>query len=164
MRAARLTLLASTVLVFAGCNGSNTGTFDPGTLSIDPATATFAAALNVDIKSMTRTADSLYYKDLTVGTGATAAAGYTARVTYTGWLINGVKFDGSDLHAPNYYLEFLVNTGGVIKGWDEGVQGMKVGGKRQLVVPPQLGYGSSGSGGIPGNAILVFEVTLLKVL
>ena len=162
MRAARLTLLASSVLVFAGCNGSNTGTFDPGTLSTDPATATFAPALNVDIPSMTKTADSLYYKDLIVGTGATAAAGYTVRVTYTGWLINGVKFDTSDTKTPAYF-EFLVNTGGVIKGWDEGVRGMKVGGKRQLVIPPGLAYGSSGSGGIPGNAILVFEISLLQV-
>jgi len=162
MRAAPLTLLAFFVLASAGCNGSNTGTFDPGTLSIDPATATFAAALNVDVKSMTRTADSLYYKDLIVGTGATAAAGYTARVTYTGWLINGVQFDSSVGKTPAYF-EFLINTGAVIKGWDEGVRGMKVGGKRQLVVPPQLGYGVSGSGGIPGNAILVFEISLLQV-
>jgi FKBP-type peptidyl-prolyl cis-trans isomerase len=162
MRAAQLTLLASFVLAIAGCNGSNTGTFDPGTLSIDPATATFAPALNVDVKSMTRTADSLYYKDLIVGTGPTAAAGYTARVTYTGWLINGAQFDTSVGKTPAYF-EFLINTGAVIKGWDEGVRGMQVGGKRQLVVPPHLGYGVSGSGSIPGNAILVFEISLLQV-
>ncbi len=162
MRAVTLSLLASSVLLFAGCNGSNLGTFDPGTLSTDPATATYAAALNVNIASMTMTADSLYYKDLTVGTGATAAAGYTARVRYTGWLINGAKFDTSEGRTPPYF-EFLINTGAVIKGWDKGIPGMKVGGTRQLVIPPALAYGANGTATVPGNAILVFEVTLLQV-
>ncbi len=162
MRVAHLVLLASSALVLEGCNGSNEGTFDPGTYSSDPATATYAAALNVSIASMTKTASGLYYKDLTVGTGATAAAGYTARVTYTGWLTNGAKFDSSEGRTPAYF-EFLINKPEVIKGWDEGVQGMKVGGKRQLVIPPELGYGTSGSGSIPGNAILIFEIVLLQV-
>ena len=162
MRVARLSLLASFALLLVACNGSNEGTFDPGTYSTDPATATFASALNVSISSMTKTASGLYTKDLIVGTGATAAAGYTARVSYTGWLINGSKFDTSEGKSPGYF-EFLMNAGQVIKGWDEGVRGMREGGKRQLVIPPGLGYGTGGSGDIPANAILVFEITLLQV-
>jgi FKBP-type peptidyl-prolyl cis-trans isomerase len=162
MRAARLTVLASSVLLFAGCNGSNEGTFDPGTLSTDPATATFASALNVNVSSMTKTTSGLYYKDIVAGNGAAAAAGYTVRVSYTGWLINGSKFDTTDGKTPAYF-EFLLNAGQVIKGWDEGVRGMLVGGKRQLVIPPDLGYGTGGSGLIPANAILVFEISLLQV-
>lgn len=162
MRVARLALFASSLVVLAGCNGSNEGTFDPGTYSTDPATATYASALNVTIPDMTKTASGLYTRDLIVGTGATAAAGYTARVSYTGWLINGSRFDTSEGKSPGYF-EFLLNAGQVITGWDEGVRGMKVGGKRQLVIPPELGYGTSGSGSIPANAILVFEITLLQV-
>jgi len=162
MRSSRLALLASTALLLTGCNGENVGTVDPGTYSTEPATATYAAALNVDIGSMTMTADSLYYKDLVTGTGATAAAGYTARVEYTGWLVNGSKFDTTVGKTPAYF-EFLINAGQVIKAWDRGVPGMKVGGKRQLVVRPSLGYGTTGSGAIPPNAILVFEITLLQV-
>lgn len=163
MRVASLALLATSLLLLSACNGSNVGTsVDPGVYSTDPATTSYAAALNVNIASMTKTASGLYYKDLTVGTGATAAAGYTARVAYTGWLVNGVKFDTSEGRTPAY-LEFLINTGQVIRGWDEGVPGMKVGGTRQLVIPPELAYGTSGSGSIPSNAILVFEITLLQV-
>ena len=162
MRVAGFALCASFALLLAACNGSNEGTFDPGIYSSDPATATFASALNVSIPSMTKTTSGLYTKDLVVGTGATAAAGYTARVNYTGWLINGTRFDTSEGKSPGYF-EFLMNAGQVIKGWDEGVRGMKVGGKRQLVIPPELAYGTGGSGAIPPNAILVFEISLVQV-
>ncbi|MBI2409124.1 MAG: FKBP-type peptidyl-prolyl cis-trans isomerase [Gemmatimonadetes bacterium] len=111
---------------------------------------------------MTKTATGLYYKDLVTGTGATAAAGYTVRVQYAGYLVNGQQFDGTEKRTPNYY-EFLLNAGQVIKGWDEGVQGMKVGGTRQLVIPPELGYGDNGKSPIPGKAILVFQISLLQV-
>lgn len=162
MRAVRPILLATVLLV--GCNGSNKGTtaVDTNVYTADPATSNYASSLNVSIATMTKTASGLYYKDLVTGTGTTASAGYTARVTYTGWLVNGVQFDTSEGKSPAYF-EFLLNAGKVIKGWDEGVQGMKVGGKRQLVIPPSLGYGESGSGAIPGNAVLVFEVSLLQV-
>ena len=163
MRFTRLAAAAS-LLVFVGCTGTNNGTtaVDTNVYTEDPVTSQYASALNVIIGSMVKTPSGLYYKDVTTGTGAVAAAGYTVRVQYAGYLVNGNQFDTSDGKTPNYY-EFLLNAGKVIKGWDEGVQGMKVGGKRQLVIPPSLGYGSTGSGSIPANAILVFEVSLIAV-
>jgi FKBP-type peptidyl-prolyl cis-trans isomerase FkpA len=109
------------------------------------------------------TTDSgLKYEDLTVGEGAEAVAGNSVSVHYTGWLTDGQKFDSS--HDRNDPFAFVLGGGMVIKGWDEGVQGMKVGGKRKLTIPPQLGYGVRGAGGvIPPNATLVFEVELLEV-
>ena len=108
------------------------------------------------------TSSGLQYLDLKVGTGATAQAGQTVTVHYTGWLENGKKFDSSvDRGQP---FSFPLGAGRVIKGWDEGVQGMKVGGKRKLIVPSNLGYGARGAGGvIPPNATLIFEVELLGV-
>lgn len=164
MRAARPVLLITATILLAGCNGSNDGVtaVDTNVYTADPATSSYAASLNVNIASMTKTASGLYYKDLVTGTGATATAGYTVRVAYSGWLVNGVRFDTTEGKVPAYF-EFLLNAGRVIKGWDEGVQGMKVGGRRQLVIPPGLGYGETGSGSIPGNAVLVFEIVLLQV-
>lgn len=108
------------------------------------------------------TADDLEYRDIKVGTGAVATPGKNVTVNYTGWLTNGKKFDSSlDRHQP---FTFKLGNGDVIKGWDEGVAGMKVGGKRQLKIPPQLGYGAQGAGGtIPPNATLIFDVELLDV-
>ena len=108
------------------------------------------------------TASGLKYEDVKVGSGDTAEAGKTVTVHYTGWLTNGTKFDSSkDRGQP---FDFPLGGGRVIKGWDEGVKGMKVGGVRKLTIPPELGYGSRGAGGvIPPNATLVFEVELLKV-
>jgi FKBP-type peptidyl-prolyl cis-trans isomerase len=109
----------------------------------------------------TTTADGLKYWDIKVGTGATAASGKQVKVQYTGWLENGKKFDSSVGKPP---LAFRLGAGDVIKGWDEGVVGMKVGGKRQLRIPPELGYGQRGfPGAIPPNAILIFDVELLGV-
>lgn len=108
------------------------------------------------------TESGLKYVDLVVGTGREAAAGNLATVHYTGWLTNGTKFDSSvDRRDP---FSFPIGSGKVIRGWDEGVVGMKVGGKRKLTIPPQLGYGARGAGGvIPPNATLVFDVELLDV-
>ena len=104
----------------------------------------------------------LLIEDLTVGSGDTATAGQSVSVHYTGWLTDGQKFDSSlDRNDP---FEFRLGAGQVIPGWDQGVAGMKVGGKRKLTIPPELGYGSRGAGGvIPPNATLVFEVELLAV-
>ena len=106
--------------------------------------------------------DGLKYTDDQVGTGTEAQAGKTVSVHYTGWLLDGTKFDSSkDRNQP---FSFPLGRGQVIKGWDEGVAGMKVGGKRTLVIPPDLGYGARGAGGvIPPNATLLFEVELLAV-
>jgi FKBP-type peptidyl-prolyl cis-trans isomerase FkpA len=106
--------------------------------------------------------DGLQYTDDQVGTGTEATSGKTVSVHYTGWLMDGTKFDSSrDRGQP---FQFPLGAGRVIKGWDEGVAGMKVGGKRTLVIPPNLGYGASGAGGvIPPNATLKFEVELLDV-
>jgi FKBP-type peptidyl-prolyl cis-trans isomerase FkpA len=106
------------------------------------------------------TPSGLKYEDTEPGTGAMAVAGQRAKVHYTGWLKNGRKFDSSlDRNDP---FEFTLGAGMVIKGWDEGVPGMKVGGKRKLMIPPELGYGARGAGGvIPPNAELIFEVELL---
>ena len=113
---------------------------------------------------MTETPSGLKFEDTVVGSGASPAKGQKCQMHYTGWLwVNGAKgekFDSSlDRGRP---FEFPIGTGRVIKGWDEGVQGMKVGGKRKLTIPPALGYGAHGAGGvIPPNATLVFEVELL---
>ena len=108
------------------------------------------------------TTSGLQYWDITLGTGAAAVAGRPVRVHYTGWLTDGKKFDSSvDRGQP---FVFTLGAGEVIKGWDEGVAGMKVGGKRQLKIPPALGYGARGAGGvIPPNATLIFDVELLGI-
>ncbi|MEQ6436747.1 FKBP-type peptidyl-prolyl cis-trans isomerase [Comamonas sp. w2-DMI] len=112
------------------------------------------------------TASGLQYEDTVVGEGAEARAGQTVTVHYTGWLYNngvqGAKFDSSkDRNDP---FVFPLGAGMVIKGWDEGVQGMKVGGQRTLLIPAELGYGARGAGGvIPPNATLKFDVELLAV-
>ncbi|HWI81013.1 FKBP-type peptidyl-prolyl cis-trans isomerase [Ramlibacter sp.] len=113
---------------------------------------------------MITTPSGLQYEDTTPGTGAEARPGQQVRVHYTGWLYNGsqqgAKFDSSrDRGDP---FEFSLGAGMVIKGWDEGVAGMKTGGQRTLIIPPQLGYGARGAGGvIPPNATLKFDVELL---
>jgi FKBP-type peptidyl-prolyl cis-trans isomerase FkpA len=108
------------------------------------------------------TNSGLKYEDIVIGQGQEAKAGQNVAVHYTGWLTDGKKFDSSkDRGQP---FTFRLGGGQVIKGWDEGVQGMKVGGKRKLTIPPQLAYGARGAAGvIPPNATLVFEVELLKV-
>lgn len=113
--------------------------------------------------SQTTTPSGLIYDDVTVGSGEEAVRGRTVSVHYTGWLTDGTKFDSSkDRNEP---FEFPLGAGYVIRGWDEGVQGMRVGGVRKLTVPPELGYGARGAGGvIPPNATLVFEVELLEIL
>jgi FKBP-type peptidyl-prolyl cis-trans isomerase FkpA len=117
--------------------------------------------------TLTTTETGLQYEELSIGEGETATAGQKVSVHYTGWLHNedgsaGKKFDSSkDRNQP---FKFDLGAGHVIRGWDEGVQGMKVGGSRKLIIPSELGYGARGAGGvIPPNATLIFEVELLAV-
>lgn len=123
-------------------------------------------AQDVDMGKAVKTDSSLQYVDSTVGTGLEAKFGSTVFVHYTGWLwdgkTKGAKFDSSvDRGQP---FSFILGAGRVIKGWDEGVSGMKIGGKRTLIIPPDLGYGARGAGSaIPPNASLVFDVELLDV-
>jgi FKBP-type peptidyl-prolyl cis-trans isomerase FkpA len=110
-----------------------------------------------------KTPSGLIYWDIRVGNGEVAKEGSHVRVHYTGWLTNGKKFDSSvDAGKP---FDFTIGNGEVIKGWEEGVAGMRVGGKRQLRIPPDLGYGAEGTPGgpIPPNATLIFDVQLLGV-
>ena len=136
------------------------------TAAVAPAPATTPATTPGPVPAPTQEAkvhtlpSGLVYEDLVVGEGQVAEAGQTATVHYTGWLTDGTKFDSSlDRGDP---FQFALGAGQVIRGWDEGVQGMRIGGKRKLTIPSDLGYGSRGAGGvIPPNATLVFEVELL---
>lgn len=111
---------------------------------------------------MVTTSSGLQYQDIKIGSGDEAKPGEMVSVHYTGWLLDGTKFDSSlDRNEP---FQFQLGAGMVIKGWDEGVAGMKVGGKRVLIIPPDLAYGANGAGGvIPPNATLKFEVELLTI-
>jgi peptidylprolyl isomerase len=143
-----LTLLAILGVV-PGCGGNK---------SVPPSTSSPAKITGPP----TTTSSGLQYWDNVVGSGATAAPGNMVKVHYTGFLTSGEKFDSSrDRGEP---FSFALGAGEVIKGWDEGVAGMKVGGQRQLRIPPNLGYGAAGAGGvIPPNATLIFDVELLEV-
>jgi FKBP-type peptidyl-prolyl cis-trans isomerase FkpA len=128
----------------------------------DTAGGGMAAELEIDPAALTKTASGLQYQDVVTGSGAEATPGQVAVVHYTGWLTDGTKFDSSrDRGEP---FSFPLGGGQVIAGWDEGVAGMKVGGRRKLVIPPDLGYGAGGSPPvIPPASTLVFDVELLEI-
>jgi FKBP-type peptidyl-prolyl cis-trans isomerase len=128
----------------------------------DKSAGGFSSELGVDTAAMTRMSSGLLYQDVTVGQGDEASPGRTAVVHYTGWLPEGKKFDSSrDRGEP---FSFPLGAGQVIAGWDQGVAGMKVGGRRKLVIPPELGYGAQGAPPvIPPGATLVFDVELLEL-
>jgi FKBP-type peptidyl-prolyl cis-trans isomerase FkpA len=148
-----LTLLASTGLLACGGTADRENSRPP---------AGFSASLGVDTTAMTKTPSGLRYQDISEGQGAEATADHTVSVHYTGWLPNGEKFDSS--HDRNQPFSFMLGAGQVIAGWDEGVAGMKVGGRRKLVIPADLGYGTAGAPpDIPPGASLVFDVELLDV-
>ena len=123
-------------------------------------TATFAASLGVNLATMTKTTNGVYYQDIPPGSGAVAAKDIHLTVHYTGYLSNGTNFDSSIGKTP---FQFVLGTGAVIKGWDEGLVGMKVGGTRKLVIPSLLAYGGASFGSIPPNSILVFNIQLLSI-
>lgn len=140
-------------MAFSACTKNADKSAEQGTTESAPAAAPAKTYSDVT---------ELKIEDLKVGTGTEAKAGNTVTVHYTGWLTNGNKFDSSvDRGQP---FPFKLGAGQVIQGWDKGVAGMKVGGKRRLMIPPQMGYGERGAGNvIPPNATLVFEVELLDV-
>ncbi len=128
---------------------------------VDPEDLTFASELGVNLSAMTLSPTGLYYQDQVVGTGAVATVGSSVTVDYTGWLHSGRQFDSSTGQAP--FAIASLGSGRVIAGWDEGLNGMRVGGRRLLVIPSHLAYGASGSGTIPPYATLVFRVDLRSV-
>jgi peptidylprolyl isomerase len=170
-------LWALGLALMAGCSqesappaGSTTGNTTTNEAA-PPANAPAAAGSSKETKlpgaeignaKIEKTASGLQYADLVVGKGSPPEKGQTVTVHYTGWLTDGKKFDSSvDRGQP---FDFPLGQGQVIKGWDEGVAGMRMGGKRKLIIPPDLGYGSHGAGGvIPPGATLVFDVELLDV-
>ena len=125
-----------------------------------PESLPFASSLNVDFSKLTKTTSGLYFRDVEMGSGALVQRGQTVEVRYTGWLNNGVQFDQTA--AGDKPISFRVGRLQVIKGWDEGIVGMRVGGKRQLVIPPDLGYGPDRKGIIPGDATLVFVIEVVS--
>jgi FKBP-type peptidyl-prolyl cis-trans isomerase len=170
----RATLWIAAALVLAGCQQSGSGTGSASSASKAAAGGATPAASSAIAGSVTggegasaekTMPDGLKITDLKVGDGAIAEGGMVATLHYTGWLTDGTKFDSSlDSGRP---LSFTIGEQPrhIIEGWDEGVRGMRVGGKRRLVIPPALGYGATGTPGgpIPPNATLVFELELLNV-
>lgn len=161
-------ICAAASLAACGSDAVTTPTPAPATAVACPSTTPAPTGSNPaatadsfsDSVTLTTLPDGLQYGDLSAGTGPVVAKGQNLTVQYTGWLTNGTLFDSSR-KAGGSPFSFVIGNGAVIPGWDEGLLTMHVGGKRRLVIPPSLGYGASGSGPIPANATLVFEVELL---
>ncbi len=144
----RLLLLLSTVVI-AGCSLATTEVAD---IPSDPTTETYNPALNIDLTKFTRTTNGVYYRDLTVGTGATLTGTPTVQFTYAGLLTNGTIFDQQ--------VNYIAPLAGLVYGLQEGLQGMQVGGERMVIVPSELGYGNSTGLPIPPNSTILFDVQL----
>lgn len=154
-------VVAGGIYIFSSKNSNNQPLASSSpSATIEPSVAPVATSSAAT--KTTTTMDGLKIEDERLGTGAEATAGHKITVNYSGTLTDGTKFDSSyDRGTP---FSFNLGAGEVIKGWDEGFAGMKVGGKRKLTIPPELGYGANGAGNlIPPNATLIFEVELLKV-
>jgi FKBP-type peptidyl-prolyl cis-trans isomerase len=149
------------VVLASNCSADLTGSdlTPPGT---DPATTTYASSLGINISAMTKLSSSLYIQDLVPGTGASGASGDSVIITYTGWLVDGTQFQSNLGKQP---FGFRLGAGLVIKGWDQGIVGMRVGGTRRLVVGSSLGYGTAGYPlqAVPSNSTLVFAIQLTAV-
>jgi FKBP-type peptidyl-prolyl cis-trans isomerase len=153
----RATLAIAAVAALLTACASSGG---PPPLSRPVESIPFASTLNIDLAKMTKTPSGLYYRDLEEGTGSIIRPKMDVKVHYTGWLTNGVKFDGNSSDDPP--ITVPLGRGRVLKGWDEGLLGMRVGGRRQLIVPPSLGYGSDKEGSIPPDATLVFDIRVVS--
>ena len=155
MRRSRFITLLALPLLFGACNDSPT---EP---PIDLTTVSYASALGVSLSNSTKLASGMYYRTLgNVGTGAVVTSGQTLGVKYTGWLASGTQFDSNQ--SSTSVFSFKLGAGAVIAGWEQGIPGMRVGETRQLIIPPALGYGAAGSGAIPGNAVLVFQIQVIS--
>ena len=159
MRSFFLALAALSTAACAERPAATPGT--PGGAAPDIRQTTFAPALGVDLAAMQQTPRGVWIRDLTVGTGDSAVAGRQVAIHYTGTFTDGKQFDANGpADAP---FEFRLAAGEVVPGFDEGVAGMRVGGRRQVVIPPSLGYGAQANGPIPANSILVFVIELVSV-
>jgi peptidylprolyl isomerase len=152
-RALALTLFAA-LLAAPGCSSGTDSSAGDGSATVEE--TTFASSLGVDLAHSTRTENGAYYRDIVVGTGGSVSAGQLLTINVTAWLSDGTPLDG------NTNLPFHLGFHEVISGWDEAIPGMRVGGKRQLLIPPALAYGDVGSGPIPGNAVLVYVIQVVS--
>ena len=154
-------LLPSSILLSA-CGDAPPEGASPFSADVDPTTLTYAPELGIDFDAMERSDAGVYWRDEVVGDGETAVAGSAARVHYTGYLPDGQTFDSSRTRGEAFLVQ--LGAGQVIPGWDDGVPGMREGGRRTLVIPPAMAYGSTGAGGvIPPYAVLVFDVEMIEV-
>lgn len=153
-RRSLLTAVAVAALLVAGCRNSFSAHGSPDTIE----TARYASSLDVDLDASTKLPSGLYYRDLVVGNGPRVTNSMNATVAYVLWTTDGQKIEASPFGEP---YTFRVGARAVIPGWDYGIVGMNVGGKRQLIVPPELAYGANGQGPIGPNTILVFTVEVL---
>jgi len=151
IRRSHLAAFAAVAILTGGCRDSFSAHRSPETI----ATARFDPSLKVDLAASTKLPSGLYYRDLIVGPGPEVTDGMEATVGYVLWTTDGTQIESSPAGEP---YTFRVGARAVIPGWDYGVAGMRVGGKRQLIVPPELAYGSKGQGPIGPNAVLVFVV------
>ena len=153
MRARPRLATAALLLLAAACGGARAPM-----VGVDG--VAYAPALGVDPTTGTRTASGLLYQEVRAGDGARAEPGSRVWIAYTGWLSDGTRFDGAAVDRP---LDFVIGQRRAIRGFEEGVRGMREGGRRKLVVPPALAYGRAGMGPVPPNAVLVFDVELVRV-
>ncbi len=150
-RCSALTLAVAGVLVLAACSDG----FSPQVIE----DTDFATALQIDLSAMTKTASGLYIETVSEGTGEPVTAGNTVTVTYAGLLVSGIVFDPGNLP-----LTFTLGSGQVVQGFDEGVDGMKLGGIRIIIIPPSLAYGERAVGAIPAGSILIFRIELTDIV